>query len=444
MGVQDRFGWQGGGSGVNPGFYETTAYPQANGLDRNEQFRRFSTATGFSLTNGPAYDSNVNSADWDLQASITEAPRNSATAAQATTTGTPASNAFISANDGLSESTQCATNGSFTLTSVATGSWSVSMSKGVLFISTSATIASMGSAVNLGNVALTSTTTSGFVTGYVRAAVSNTALSGITVQDAAGSQTVSGGSGRYTLSLTPGLTSLTANPGNLSNSSYVSDTLNNVSIDTGVYTTGQDFTLRTGGELTGYVSIGGNPIPGIPISATDAAGTVQSEAVSDTNGTFILRNLSTGSYTVDLQLENGESYTPGTTTGTIATPGQSVFVSSFAITSAFGWITGTLKANNLPIKTGVLVVATTTTITGANPPDADNTLRTGVIKYYSASSLADGTYELHLPGGAGTPTTYNVYAWYTTWNGTTPTTVKKSSTAGVTGETTTSGINFTW
>jgi hypothetical protein len=444
----DTLGWKGGGGGsvAVPTDFETTPVNETNGLEDDEQYyRRYQSGSGLSLTVGPAYDGNNNDLDWEREKPTVTPPRSTTTGILPPTTGTPASGAYVSADDGLSDPTQCASDGSFSLTAVATGSWSVAFSSSALYVSTPAAITANGQVLALGGVGITSATTSGFVTGFVRSAVSNAALNGITVQSAAGTGIPSGASGRYTLTLTPGLTSLTANPGNLSNGSYVSQTIDGVVIATGVYTTGVDFTLDTGGKITGYVAIGGNPLPGISVTATDSSGVVGAESASDANGAFSLRNLSTGTYTVDLQLESGETYTPGTTTTTIATAGQSVFAASFTVTSAFGYVTGSLTASGKPLKTGALIVATTSTIAGATPPDITAAVRSGVTKYYAASSLSDGTYELHLPGGnPGTPTTYNVYAWYTTWTGTTPTTVKKTSSASVTGGLTASGVNFSW
>jgi hypothetical protein len=166
------------------------------------------------------------------------------------------------------------------------------------------------------------------------------------------------------------------------------------------------------------------------------------EAVTDSGGNFIIQNLSTGTYSVALQLESGESYSPSGTVVTLNTPGVDVFSSSYSITSAFGTITGSLTAGGSAITTGVLIVATTATIAGS-PPDVTAAVRIGLPKYYAGSSLADGTYSVSVPGGT-TATNYNVYGWYTTFSGTTPTTVRRNTTAAVLGAQTTSGRDMSW
>jgi hypothetical protein len=89
----------------------------------------------------------------------------------------------------------------------------------------------------------------------------------------------------------------------------------------------------------------------------------------------------------------------------------------------------------------VLLVAVVqpNSISGSSPPTNNQTLRNGSVVYYTASAESDGTYSIPVRGGS----TYNVYAWYTTFNGTTPNVVKKNSTAIVTagGNAT---VNFTW
>jgi hypothetical protein len=450
----DTVGWKGGGGSSSiPSVYEgTNGYlNQTNGLDPEEQFGRYHAAASYdNTTPGPAYDTNFNDTDWNIQTAPLGAPRNALSAVRAPTTGTPATGAWVSGDDGYSAPVQCSATGAFSLISVGTGTWSVGLSTAVsttgYYKSNSVTLTTNGQTVSLGTVAIDSATANGFIAGTVRAAVSNTPLSGITVQTGSGAQGSTGASGRYSISMTPGQTSVTANPGNLSNSAYVSDTQNSVDVATGVFTTGIDFTLDTGGKIRGYVQIGSNPLPGVPITATDAGSLVAAETASDTNGYFTLSNLSTGTYSITPQMDSGETYTTAGSTTVAVTAGTTLFSATFTVTNAFGYITGSLAtAAGLPLKTGVLVVASTGTISTSYPPDVDSALRSGTVNYYVASSFSDGTYELYVPGGNSTsPTAYNVYAWYTTWNGSTATVTKKNTTASVTGGSTTSGRNFTW
>ena len=82
-----------------------------------------------------------------------------------------------------------------------------------------------------------------------------------------------------------------------------------------------------------------------------------------------------------------------------------------------GYIKGDVTADGEVIDTGVLIYASTSTI-ASNPPILNSVLRSGSVIYYAASSNFDGTYNLPVRGGY----TYNIYAWYTTWSGDTPTT----------------------
>jgi hypothetical protein len=99
--------------------------------------------------------------------------------------------------------------------------------------------------------------------------------------------------------------------------------------------------------------------------------------------------------------------------------------------------------NGHSIGTGILVLATTATISGTAPdiipPDINNTLRTGSSIYYGTVSHSDGTYTLQVRGGSFQ---YNVYAWYTTYPGT-HTAAKVSLNQSVSAGGTTT-VNFTW
>jgi nitrate reductase alpha subunit len=81
------------------------------------------------------------------------------------------------------------------------------------------------------------------------------------------------------------------------------------------------------------------------------------------------------------------------------------------VTSAFGTFEGTVRYNGTPINTGVLIIATTATIT-AIPPDIDDALRTSGTPYYGTVSHANGSFSLQVRGG--TAYSYNIYAWYAT------------------------------
>lgn len=436
--VQDVVGWKGNGSSANPPLREGNAMNFAQGLNTDEQLYRYSSVASYNPANGPAYDTQDNDTNLGLQNPAGWIPKSHVSAVVPTITGTPAAGAYASADDGLSGAVTANSAGVFSIPSVATGTWTVSISSGTGYQQAAVTMT--GAAINLGTVALTSSTSQGFVTGVVTSAQNGTPISGIVVQTAGGYSGTTSATGRYTIISSTGMTSVTANPGNISNSTFVSDTMDGVDIQAGVYTSGINFVLDSGGRVRGYVRVGTSPLPGVPVTASSGAVTA-AETASDGSGYFILANISTGSYTIRPQLESGESSSPASQTVTVTT--GTVWSTTFTVTSAFGYITGSLTSAGQPIRTGVLVMASTGSITSP-PLDITNAVRTGAAKYYIASSYTDGTYELYVPGGSGTPVTYNVYGWFTTWSGQTPTITPRTTTANVTGGVTTSGRNLSW
>ena len=123
------------------------------------------------------------------------------------------------------------------------------------------------------------------------------------------------------------------------------------------------------------------------------------------------------------------------------TAGASIFIGTMTVSNAFGRIQGTVSSGGNSITTGVLVVAVASpnTILTSLPPTNDSTLRNGSVVYYTASAESDGTYTLPVRGGA----TYNVYAWYTSFSGNTPTVTKRSSVTTVSAGNSAT-VNFTW
>jgi hypothetical protein len=76
---------------------------------------------------------------------------------------------------------------------------------------------------------------------------------------------------------------------------------------------------------------------------------------------------------------------------------------------------------------------------GGDPPAITESRRTGGARLYSGSAASDGSFSLEVSTG-----TYNVYGWYTTWDGSTPTTVKKSSTSVTVGSGETKTVGLAW
>jgi type II secretory pathway pseudopilin PulG len=421
-GTQDRFGWKGGGSSHVPGFFETAAFDdgQVQGLNRNDQFRRFSSTTGYSSSHGPAYDSNNNSVDWELSASVTEIPRNSFTSAQAVVSGTPAEGAYMFADDGLSVTVQAANTGNppyarAFLTAIATGTWTLSASSGTFYTEAPITVAA-GSQLTR-SLHLTSATTSGYVTGKIMG-VTGAGLPNITV---APGNALSDASGIYRLSLSAGAHSITANP-SPGDSNYVTQSAT-VTVEVGQILSGLDFILARGGKIRGRVtSDGTNALPGIPVSIVDNLTSLEVANVLSASDGYFVANVSTGSFTVSPLGEYGEQVSPANASVSVVNGGSTVFSSTFTIVAAYGSLKGSvsLSATGEAITTGVLIIASTGPV--ANPPPTfDQTLRSGSQWYYMATSRGDGTYQVDVQSG-----TYNVCGWYTTFNGDTPTVTLRS------------------
>ncbi|MBI4057590.1 MAG: hypothetical protein HY399_08605 [Elusimicrobia bacterium] len=442
----DKLAWAKVGGPDPPSDYtETTAITMTStGLGDGEQIVRKVDSGTTNSTQGRAYDSNNNSLDFvtDEDGSPDYDLQNSAVS-QAPVAGTPALGAIVSAQDGLSIPSTAYAVGSppqadFMLTNVATGTWTVEISSGVLYSSTSVTMTANAN-ISLGSIILTSSTTNGYISGRV---LNSSLVSPGIVRVESGAFFTNSNltSGNYLLSVPTGTYDITANPRNVSFASLTAETNSGIVVNEGQVTSAVNFILLSGGSFTGFATINGvDPYPGVAIDAK-LSGVSQGTAISESNGRFTISNLPIGLYEVDTYGPNNEAISPSTTSAT-AVAGSTVFVGTFTVSGGFGKITGSLSvgSSTTPIKTGVLVVISSYTIPGSNPPPPiDSTLRATTSYYYTASSLADATYSVSLPGG-----TYNIYAWYTMFNGTVPNTVKKNATTTIT-STATATVNFSW
>ncbi len=435
--ILDQVGWRGGGSGAVPGFYEGNPMSMNQGINRNEQFYRFSSTSGYTAGQGPAYDSQDNDRDWEVNASPTIVPKNTSASA-APVAGSPADQAYVFATDGLSSTVQASTASlnppyaKYTLSSIATGTWTVAASSGTSYYEFSVTVGGNGTSQTQ-DIFLTSSTELGYVSGQVTK-VGGGALPGITVNP--GGVTTDAG-GYYRLATSAGAATITANPNSV-NSSYVEDSAT-VTVVMGQIVSGVDFTLSGGGKIRGKVtSDGTNALPGIPVSITNTATSLEvANELSGTDGYFEA-SVATGTYYATPIGEFGEVVTPSSATVTVAS-GGTVTTPTFTIGPALGTITGNVTVNGEAITGGVLIIASTGTVSDP-PPDVDAALRSGGLVYYMASSGGDGTYSLDVHAG-----TYNVYGWYTTFNGQTPSTTRRSRTGVVvTAGNTTTGQDLNW
>ncbi|MBI5245918.1 MAG: carboxypeptidase regulatory-like domain-containing protein [Elusimicrobia bacterium] len=439
--------------------YETAsqALVASDGIGIANQLVRYSTPTAANDTYGKSFDSDDNSKDFNFT-TLTYPPRSTSAAAQTSLAGRPAYGALITANDGLSTSTSAYRKvvggiayATFTLTGVATGQWTVQIASA----SSSLTITTVsvpssgwvavapGSATTpawpLANYAvanLTETATTGIVSGYVRTPT-GTGISGITVLVEPSGSATTNSNGYYAAPVPAGSYSITANSG-MTNPNYGSSSLAAVSVAVGQFVAGNDMVLSGAGRANGYVcnSNVANPYPAVSIAAFDSSSNLRAQTVSGTDGRFTLTNLSTGTYTVQAILDEAQSASTGSFTATIVS-GSNVFVGTFTISGAYGVISGSVTVSGARITTGVLVVATTTTIAGSLPPTI-STATASSVPYYMASSLSDGSYRVQVRTSTASAN-FNLYGWYTTYSGTTPNPVKVTVTGvNVTGGATTS------
>ncbi len=435
--ILDQVGWD-----YNPGvpkkapFYETDGIDQTKGIEESEQYVRYASSAGPSYVYGPAYDSDNNNRNFQTVKPLTYIPSNTFSSTRTIISGTPAEGGIAFADDSVSNAGIINSDGNFTLLNVATGYWTIHISSGELFITTSSFGGTTSNfSASVGSVVLSSASTLGYVSGNVIDVV-GTPLNGIAVY-ASGNQITTDVNGNYTLVTDPGELNVIANY-QLQNAQYVEASSVNVTVEVGEITKNVDFVLSEGGSLCGWVTTNGvDALPDVPVVAFKNS-LNEGDGISDENGYFEINGISTGTYSVEPQIESGESSSPGSISVTLSSA-ENLFVGTFTVSGVMGYISGSVTENGEPIRTGVLLYASTASISGG-PPEIDSDLRSGTIVYYAASSDAEGNYNLPVRGGY----TYNIYAWYTTWSGETPTITKKSYTSVVvvTGQTVTRNFNY--
>jgi len=447
--ILDQVGWDWNpGTPQSPPFYETDGIDQTIGLQRAEVYARIMSTSGFNSSYGPAYDSDNNNKDFADIMPISISPSNSSSSTRNIISGRPAYGAIITANDGLSSSTTAwkATNPSgfsyatFTLVGVATGTWQVQISSGLLYLLVSSvSVPSINYSTSipngvtnpkwivsgLSNLILNLNSESGIIYGRVLDP-NNKPLSNIKILGEPEGEAITNSAGYYALIVPSGTYSVTANP-SMYNPSYTSETRDNIVVNLGEFNSGNDFILSGAGQLSGYVCNynTSNPYPGISILAVDLNDNTVGETISGSDGKFYIRNISTGTYIIKPVLDTNQSSSPDSISAAVVA-GSKVFVGTFTVTGAWGIIRGTATVSGKPIDTGALIIATTGTISGLLPP----TISTAVLSgdpYYMASTLADGTFKIDVRVSTASAS-FNLYGWYTTYSGDTPVITKKTVT----------------
>ena len=401
----------------------------SNGIKAGDAILRHTDRNLMASNLGRAYDAHVSSGDWTYVSPSTYPAANS-TDIMTPVSGIPAVNAKVNFNDPLSTLTLADSNGYFSVPNIATGTWTMVVSSGIYYqeISTVTILASVSTgvpngstvptwpAVNYTNVLMNSSTTYGFVSGHVYD-VNGNPLS-LAVTASGNSVNSSNVTGVYFLSSpTTGQVQVLANPTN--QNGYGTGSITPI-LYSGVLVDNQDFYLSKTGTLKGYFKTSSNtPLPGMAVTASGGVGQTQ-QAVSDNTGYFYIVNVATGNYTVTPQLDPLSAVTPTSYDVSFSSTGV-VFVTTFTVSSGLSHITGNVQvlATSKPITTGVLLVASSTTLSGGStsPPPEFTGLTNCSPCYYSVSSQADGTYTMDVRSST---TPYQLYGWYTTFNGTTP------------------------
>jgi type II secretory pathway pseudopilin PulG len=316
----------------------------------------------------------------------------------------------------------------YIVSTVSTGTWTISASSGPpldLYGSTTPVTVTDGGSTQI-DIVLDAETIYGSVSGV--ADMDDTGDDSGMKVSAAGNSATTNTSGNYSIqNVSTGTISVTVNP-NAFNPSYTSETIE-VSVSAGENTVvAADTVIYPAGNISGtvYVTGGGDPYPGIVIIAKDNDGIERGAAVTAADGTYEinqLRVLDPGeNYTVMPVIDDSDSASPIEISTITVTKGGNDSGNDFIISSAWGYIDGTVRYNGATISEGVVVIASTSAISSP-PPD----ILSGQDGMYGGVTLDDGTYRIKVRGSD----TYYVYGWYTEASGDSTSTTRKSD-SGIT------------
>ncbi len=417
----------------------------ANNFDRNVNGGTYSTGSDwdlFGVANYITASSGVVNADTQMKPY----------------SGEPAAGGHVSANDGLSGAAFIQTFGSFTLTDVATGAWTVAMISSThrnpyymeltawmgsttprLGIPNNFTSPAWQSSVNHSTLSLI--TTNGTIAGRVANALGQ-GLSNITIDSL--SQTVQTNTqGYYRINISSGEYTVGCNLIS-TNYSYTKASSENVVVELGQITDNVNFTLITGGNIQGFVTANGvDPLPGYAVSlqrdnAEYKTGTTGSD------GRFLITSIATcpasNPYLLFLVTDDSESVDISTGKTVVPVMGTTLDVGTFRVTAGYGTITGRVTYAGNSIETGVVLITSTQPITTTSSgPLINSSLVNGPTTYFLAASDSAGRYSLRVLGNS----VYHLYGYYTD-DSVSSSTIRMSSTSVPMriGESRT--INFAW
>ncbi|MBI4678296.1 MAG: carboxypeptidase regulatory-like domain-containing protein [Elusimicrobia bacterium] len=444
----------GGGPGIR--FWDSICWSNESGPQPPTDFKEGAcapTSTGFmdgwqavrkthylsavvDLNYASSYDTDYTTRNWCYDVQVTTPPRNTSVV-RTPLVGRPAHGAMAVASDGRSSPARTTAvdygndqeRAQFSILGVTTGTWIVTITSGayMLEIGTvtvlqnattyvpNATTVPAWPAADASHSILISTSSGGFIQGYVYGAGSSysTPIKDIQV-DAGGPTATSSGSGYYIINVSSGTVTVNANL-NSANSSYGTDSAQ-VSVGLGEVAAAPDFHLGQSGLISGYVTSGTGALPNVVVKASRSGGVLY-ESYSDNTGYFYISVSTAGTaYTVTPVLAAGQSYATTPTdplTGTVSGSGQVVHVGTITVTGGMGTITGKVKDDLVTddlekdITTGVLIIASVGAI--SDPPAAIYGSSAPGMAYpvYSASSQSDGSYSLEVTAGS-----YYMSAYY--------------------------------
>lgn len=406
--VMDSVGWTNNlaDPGPNAGIETSGVYVGGGGNFGSGGFIvRKSSPSGVTLGAGNSYDSNTNSFDMLLDASVAAGyPRNSLSAAAPVVFGAVAASATVTATDGFSAAVRSDATGYYLMDSITTGTWTAATFYSSFTLSTGGLNVTNGGTTTRDLLLESTGGGQGGISGRVTRSDTLAAVSGISI--AAGtSNTLTDASGNYVLSLTSGSYSVVANDGYAS-LSYGTLT-STAAAPSGGVTTGLNFDLLPAGVVTGKVTTNGvDSYAAISVHAVYQGHEIATD-ITNSAGNYTLYGVPVGSNIIEPLLDTDtQSASPASITLSV-TQGTTHAANDFTVTSSMGKIVGALTSGGKPITTGALIVASTTTL--ASLPTVDSAYSSGANVLYSNVSDTAGNYTLYLVKNS----TYNVYAYYT-------------------------------
>ncbi|MGF7046788.1 hypothetical protein J2T13_001286 [Paenibacillus sp. DS2015] len=273
--------------------------------------------------------------------------------------------------------------GEFTLTKIAPGSQTVTVSS-TGYNNESATVTvTAGQNVSAGTITLTEVATTGTVTGIVYGP-GNNPISGASVS-IGGISVTTDVLGEFTLTnISPGSQTITVGSAGYNNGSATVTVTAGQNVSTGTITLTE---VVTTGTVTGIVHGSGNsPISGASVSIGGISVT------TDVLGEFTLTNISPGSQTVNV---SSVGYNNGSATVTV-TAGQSVSTGTISLTA----VTGTTPTGPITPTTPTPATPTPTTPTTPEPskpvdptPAGANVFNSGIIDISKLISFLESKLE---------------------------------------------------